>query len=261
MSFSLTVIGCGSATPVGHRLSSAFALRHRQHVFLIDCGEGTQLFLKDNHIHMQRISHILISHLHGDHFFGLVGLLSSMHLFGRSHPLAIYGPPELEHIIRYQLDVGGTVLNYPLRFVATQCGGKALLYEDDRVQIFSFPLLHSVPTTGFLFREIRRNEMHRPKTFAYCSDTFPTESVVPYVYGADMLYHEATFLDSERRLAEERFHSTAAGAAKLARQADVKKLVIGHYSARYADTSLFAEEARAFFPDVTLASEGLTVSV
>lgn len=262
MSFSFTVIGCGSATPVGHRLSSAFALRYQQHVFLVDCGEGTQMYLKDNHIHMQRIGHVLISHLHGDHFFGLVGLLSSMHLFGRSHPLTVYGPPELEQIVRCQLDAGNTVLGYPLHFVPTQAERQVLLYENPRLQLFSFPLQHSVPTTGFLFRE-RVNSLspRPPKSVAYCSDTAYDESLIPYVQGVDLLYHESTFLNSESHLAEERFHSTAEQAATLARKAQVKKLLLGHYSARYADVQLFLTEAQPLFPEVLLAQEGLTVNV
>lgn len=261
MSFSLTVIGCGSATPVGTRLSSAFALRHRRQVFLIDCGEGTQMHLKEHHIHMQRISHVLVSHLHGDHFFGLAGLLSSMHLFGRSHPLNVFGPPELEHIIRYQLEVGGTELRYPLTFVPTQAEEPQLLFSDGHVEVMSFPLMHSLPTTGFLFREIRQNERHRPKSFAYCSDTCYTESILPYVKGVDLLYHESTFLRGEERLAVERFHSTAEQAAMLAQKAEVKRLLLGHYSARYSDTHSFLEEAEGVFPESVLASEGLILNV
>ena len=262
MPFSLTVIGCGSATPVGHRLSSAFALRYQQRVFMIDCGEGTQMHLKDNHIHMQRISHVLISHLHGDHFFGLVGLLSSMHLFGRNCPLTVFGPPELESLIRSQLDVGKTVLGYPLFFVPTRTDGPAVLLEDRQLQLFSFPLQHSVPTTGFLFRERGKALSPTPqKSFAYCSDTAYDESLVPYIQGVDLLYHESTFLNSESKLAEERFHCTAEQAAVLARKAQVKKLLLGHYSARYADVQLFMKEAQPLFPEVMLAQEGLTVNV
>jgi ribonuclease Z len=262
MSFSLTVIGCGSATPVGHRLSSAFALRCRQRVFMLDCGEGSQMYLKDNHIHMQRISKVLISHLHGDHFFGLVGLISSMHLFGRKHQLTVYAPPALEQIVRYQLEVGGTELNYPLSFVATRTDGCDLLFEDQELQVFSFPLRHSVPTTGFLFREkAKERAVSPPKSFAYCSDTAYEESIIPYISGVDLLYHEATFLENERQLAEDRLHATAEQAAKMARLAGVKKLLLGHFSARYAALEPFIEEAQRCFPDVMLASEGLTVNV
>ncbi len=262
MSSSLTVIGCGSATPVGHRLSSAFAFRHQHRVFLVDCGEGTQMFLKDNHIHMQRISHVLVSHLHGDHFFGLVGLISSMHLFGRDYPLTVIGPPELEHIIRCQLEAGDTELSYPLQFVHTCSDGLNLLWEDRDLQLYSFPLNHSVPTTGFLFREKEKPPFMRPpKSFAYCSDTVYDESLVSYIQGVDLLYHESTFLESESQLAQDRLHSTAGQAAMIARMAMAKKLLIGHYSARYSDLQLFKREAEKIFPEVMLASEGLIVNL
>lgn len=261
MSFSLTVIGCGSATPVGHRLSSAFALKHSQHVFLIDCGEGTQVYLKDNHIHMQRIGRIFISHLHGDHYFGLVGLISSMHLLGRNQPLTVYGPPELEHIVRYQLEVGGTELCFPLHFVPTQTEKPELLLDTRSEQVYSFPLQHSVPTTGFLFREKKSADAQTaPKSFAYCSDTAYAESIVPFIRNVDVLYHESTFLETEARLAEERLHSTATQAARIAWQAEAGKLLLGHYSARYADTRLFLQEAVEIFPDAVLAAEGLTLN-
>ena len=220
------------------------------------------MYLKDNHIHMQRISKVFISHLHGDHFFGLVGLISSMHLFGRNHQLTVYGPPALEQIVRHQLEVGGTELCYPLSFVGTRTDGPELLYEDQELQVCSFPLRHSVPTTGFLFRE-RGNSLspRPPKSVAYCSDTAYDESLIPYVQGVDLLYHESTFLNSESHLAVERFHSTAEQAATLARKAQVKKLLLGHYSARYADVQFFLKEAQPLFPDVMLAQEGLTVNV
>ncbi len=258
MSFSLTVIGCGSATPVGHRLSSAFVLRHNQRFFLIDCGESTQMHLKDNHIHMQKISHILISHLHGDHYFGLVGLISSLHLFGRRNPLYVYGPPELEQIVRMQLEVGQTELSYPLRFVVTGRDSQQLLFEDKTMEVYSFPLVHGMHTTGFLFREkpSERGETP-PKSFAYCSDTAYTETILPYVENVDVMYHESTFLESESRLAEERFHSTALQAARLARKAGVKHLLLGHYSARYATVQEFYDEAVSEFPDVRTAFEGM----
>lgn len=261
MSFSLTVIGCGSATPVGHRLSSAFALKHNQHVFLIDCGEGTQLYLKDYHIHMQRISRIFISHLHGDHFFGLVGLISSMHLLGRNQPLTVYGPPELEHIIRSQLEVGNTELCFPLHFVSTQTENLELLLDTKSEQVYSFPLQHSVPTTGFLFLEKKSEDARTPaKRFAYCSDTAYTESILPFIGKVDVLYHESTYLESEARQAAERMHSTAVQAATVARKAEAGRLLLGHYSARYGDTRPFLQEAAEIFPDAVLAAEGLTLN-
>ena len=304
MGFTLTVIGCGSATPVGHRLSSAFILKRENQTFMIDCGEASQLFLKDYQVRMQRIGQIYISHLHGDHFFGLVGLLSSMHLFGRKHPLHLFAPPALEQIIQMQLDAGGTVLQYPLVFHPTQDRTEVLLYEDDGLEVRSFPLNHGLPTTGFLFREkerqrsisktfleehtlspeemrcIRRGEDYTdpqgvvwpnaeitrpsrltPKSFAYCSDTIYDESIIPYIRHVDLLYHETTFLEGEAELAESRFHTTARQAAMIAKKAEVKKLLVGHYSARYKGIQCFVDEASEIFDDVVAASEGLVLDI
>lgn len=263
MSFSFIVIGCGSATPIGHRLSSAFILKHNRSVFLIDCGEGSQMYLKENHVHLQRINQIFISHLHGDHFFGLIGLLSSMHLFGRNIPLTIYAPRELEAIIKLQLKAGATVLSYPLFFRQTQNEEKELLYEDKEVEVYSFPLNHSIPTTGFLFKEkIKPNyPIFVPKSFAYCSDTAYSEAIIPYIKGVDLLYHESTFMESDIQIAESRQHSTARQAAKIAKMANVKRLLIGHYSARYSDVQCFLEEAKLEFQNVLMAFEGLCINI
>ena len=277
MGFTLTVIGCGSATPVGHRLSSAFVLKKENSCFLIDCGEASQLHLKDNHIRMQRIEHIFISHLHGDHYFGLVGLLSSMHLFGRRAPLHLYGPPALETIVNMQLEAGCTELLYPLHFHPTQDREFALLYEDRTISVYSFPLDHGMPTTGFLFKEnvpervvpaqylsdvlAAARPKSLPKSFAYCSDTAYNEDIIPYIKGVDLLYHEATFLESEVDLAKSRFHTTARQAAQLARKAEVKKLLVGHYSARYAGTHEFVVEASEYFSPVLPATEGLVLEI
>lgn len=262
MSLTLTVIGCGSATPVGHRLSSAFVLRHNRQVFMIDCGEGAQMYLKENHIHMQRIQHILISHLHGDHYFGLVGLLSSMHLFGRDYPLTVYAPPELEHIVRYQLEVGQTELSYPLRFVSLTGEEAFRIFDDKGLEVSAFPLQHGLPAYGFVFKEkTRPGGLNPARSFAYCSDTVYTESILPHIQGVDLLYHESTFLESERNLAEKRLHSTAHQAAMLAQKAGVGKLLLGHYSARYADIQAFQAEAGEIFPQVELAREGLQLTI
>ena len=229
---------------------------------MIDCGEASQLFLKDNHIRMQRISHVFISHLHGDHYFGLVGLLSSMHLFGRKHPLHLFAPPELEQIIRMQLDAGGTVLQYPLFFHSTRDRSVDLLFEDKELEVYSFPLRHGLPTTGFLFKEKPRTSSRQlPKSFAYCSDTIYDVSIIPYIRQVDLLYHETTFLESEAALAESRFHTTARQAAQIARQAEVGRLMIGHYSARYSNIQDFVREASEVFPTVIPASEGLVYTI
>ena len=168
MSFELTILGCGSATPTSNQNPTAQLLKMRERFFLVDCGEGTQQQLRRVRAKFSRINHIFISHLHGDHYFGLPGLLSSFHLLGRSKDLHVYGPPELEHILQTIFRASNTTLVYPLHFHPTQDKEMQLLMEDDKVEVFSFPLKHSVPVTGFLFREkIRERNVIREKLAEY----------------------------------------------------------------------------------------------
>lgn len=302
MLLKLIVIGCGSATPVGQRISSAFALKKENEIFLIDCSEGTQMHLKRYGIRMQKISRIFISHLHGDHYFGLIGLLSSLHLFGRTEPLHVYGQLPLKNIIDIQMKAGNTDLSYPLYFHEIKAEEPAIIFEDDTITVETFPLIHSVPTNGFVFREkpkrpklnksfvekyapsiewiqrIKAGEdfideegtvlpnktitsvsSYKPKMFAYCSDTIYTETITPYIKEADLLYHEATFMDDMKYAAKEKLHTTASEAANIAKIAHVKQLLIGHYSARYAILEPLLAEAKAIFPETLAADEGLVI--
>jgi len=151
--FNLTILGSSSATPTSERNPTAQLLSHGEKLFLIDCGEGTQVSLRRMHIRFQRIRHVFISHLHGDHFYGLIGLISSMHLLGRTKPLTIYGPPLLKEILDIQLKASLTTLLYPLEFHETQAEKPEVIFEDDIIKVSSFPMLHRIPTTGFLFQE------------------------------------------------------------------------------------------------------------
>jgi ribonuclease Z len=304
MSFKLYVIGCGSATPVGQRISSSFALKKDNDFFLIDCCEGAQMKLKPLGIKMNKISRIFISHLHGDHYFGLVCLLSTFHLFGRKEPLHLYGHPLLKEIIDIQMKAGNTELSYPFYFHEILPENPGLIYEDDIFSIITFPLIHSVATNGFLFQEkphsvnidksfvekyhpsveaiqrIKAGEDYvdenntillnseitlpstfKPKSFAYCSDTVYTETILPYIQGVDLLYHEATFMDDMKDVAIDKLHATASQAAEIAKLAQVKRLLIGHYSARYAQLEPLLNEALAIFPQTIAAEEGLVVEV
>lgn len=304
MSFKLYVIGCGSATPVGQRISSAFALKKDNEVFLIDCSEGAQMRLKPLGIRMNKISRIFISHLHGDHYFGLVCLLSTFHLFGRKEPLHVYGHSLLREIVDIQMKAGNTELSYPFYFHEITDDKSSIVFEDDNIVIETFPLIHSVPTNGFLFREkphklninknfietynpsieaiqrikagenytdengkiflnneITSSSSFKPKSFAYCSDTVYTESILSYIRNVDLLYHEATFMDDMKNVAEDKLHATASQAAEIAKLADVKRLLIGHYSARYASLEPLVNEARAVFPQTIAAEEGLIIEV
>jgi len=278
-------------------------LNVNERLFLIDCAEGTQLQIRKFHIHFQRIQRIFISHLHGDHFFGLIGLLNSLHLLGRTEELHLYGPPMLKEIIDLQLEASQTTLNFPLYFIPLSFSGFDLIYENDKITVHSFPLKHSVPTCGFLFREksqerrIRKDILTRvnipvsarhsikmgldftdekgrvfrneeltldpasPRSYAYCSDTAYTEDILPFIQECDLLYHETTFMQNKAENAREKQHSTTIEAATLAKKAHVKKLLIGHFSARYDDLQPLLDEAKSVFPETILAEDGITVTI
>ncbi len=296
--FEVTVLGCSSATPTSKRNPSAQLLNIAERYFLIDCGEGTQMQLRKFKIKFQRISHILISHLHGDHYYGLMGLLSSMHLLGRTTDLHLYGPPPLKEIIDIQYRYSDTRLHYKLIFHPMDTQGPALIFEDEKVTVHTIILNHRIACTGFLFREkdkprkiskesIREyaipfselNEIKKGNDFttkegqrisneqitggplhrfsyAYCSDTCFDEKVIEQVKQVDLLYHEATFLDEMLKRAKETYHTTAREAGTVAARAGVKKLMIGHYSARYSDLQPLLLESQSVFENTVLALEG-----
>lgn len=299
--FKVTVLGNGSAVPTEHQNPSAQMLQFGHRRFLIDCGEGTQMQMLKYQISRKNLSHIFISHLHGDHYFGLVGLISTLHLYGRRQPLHVYGPEPLEEIIQLYLRHSQTRLQFPLLFHVL--GDAAIIYEDNTVEISCFPLNHRIPTSGFVFREkekernLRKDfvaryapdveQMHRvkrgadfvlpdgnvlenaeitldpslPRSYAYCSDTAYNQKIIPFIRSVDMLYHEATFDDAMEDVAAEKFHSTARQAAQIAAKAGVGKLLLGHFSARFSDVDHLLEEAREVFKNTMLSKQGETYAV
>lgn len=301
--FELLILGSSSASPTAERNQSAQLLNIAERFFLIDCGEATQIQLRKFKAKFQRIDHIFISHLHGDHFFGLPGLLGSMHLLGRQQELTIYGPPALKEVLDLIHRISETKLNYEVKWHFTSDKAMDLLFEDDKVEVFSFPLKHRIYCTGFLFREkpyprkidkylMEKHEVStahvhllragkdvenekgelvpnalvtldppKNRSYAYCSDTKYDESIVKYIQGVDLLYHESTFLDDKQERAAQTYHSTAKQAAGIARMAGVKKLLLGHYSARYGNLEQFREEASQIFDNCMLSVEGSTISV
>lgn len=303
LQFEVTILGSGAALPTSQRNPSAQYISCNDRHLLIDCGEGTQNQLRKFGIKLQKISHIFISHLHGDHFFGLVGLLSSMHLLGRDKGITIYGPPELEQLIRPQLEIGGARLAFPLNFIAVKASEPGLIFEDKLVEVTAFPLRHRIPTCGFRINEkprersldgdqfradklslelipaLRRGEdvtlpdgriiladdytfpPKPPRSYVYCSDTAYDESILPYITGADVLYHEATFLESMSDRAKETFHSTALQAAKIAQKAGVQRLFLGHLSARYNDGLEHHAEAKVIFAEVMVVEDGMVIQL
>lgn len=216
--FELLILGTSSASPTSERNSSSQLLNIAERFFLIDCGEATQIQLRKYKAKFQAIDHIFISHLHGDHFFGLPGLLGSMHLLGRKQTLTIYGPKQLKEIIDLLNSVSNTHLNYEIKWVFTSDDGLQLIFEDQKVQVFSFPLKHRIFCTGFLFREkdLPRNidkflleklnisfaDIHALKagkdivnqngeTILNKDATIDPPKARSYAYCSDTLYHEA----------------------------------------------------------------------
>jgi ribonuclease Z len=294
----LSILGCNSATPFENSHTTSQVLEVKNHLFLIDCGEGTQIQLRNQKIKFSRIKHIFISHLHGDHFYGLVGLISTFRLLGRTSDLNVYGPKGIKEVITLQLKLANSWTNYNLFFHELDSKTSQIIFEDDDLLVKTIPLDHRVYTNGFLFQEksgqrrldiqkiedfnikpfdyqnlklgkdliteegkIIQNqsltlEPHPVKNYAFCSDTSYNESIVPLIEFVDLLYHEATFLDSHANLAKKTKHSTAKQAAKIAKLSKVKRLILGHFSSRYKDKTQFITEAKSVFEKVELASDG-----
>ncbi len=301
--FDVYILGCGSALPTRHHLPASQIVDIRGKLFMIDCGEGTQLQFRNTRLNYNKIYDIFISHLHGDHCFGLIGLISTMGMLGRIAKLTIHAPDGLERLLRPQLDFFCRELPYEVKILSFNTESSEIIYEDKSVEVLTIPLKHRIPSAGFLFRE-KPKELHvikemidfhnvpvreiqsikkgfdyikpdgdvvpnslltKPatpsKSYAYCSDTSYTESIIQYIKGIDLLYHEATFCELEKDRAKSTMHSTAAQAAKIAGLASVKKLLIGHYSARYPNDKLFLKEAKTEFENVVLADENQKIEV
>lgn len=298
MTFEVYILGSSSATPIYQRHPTAQVLNIHEKLFLVDCGEGTLIQLNRYHIRFHRINHIFISHLHGDHYLGLMGLMSTMHLQGRSEELHLYCQPELKEMVDIQLLHSQTQLRYPVVYHFLDHKNPEVIYEDEDIIVNTIILSHRIPCTGFIFREkpklrklIREQlvhfnipvhaysnlkngkdytdekgtvipnielttDPHTPRSYAFCSDTIYDETLVPLLKHIDLLYHESTFLSDKADRAKETFHSTAAQAATIAKMAEVKRLIIGHFSARYKNLYPLLEEAQSVFKNTTLAVEG-----
>lgn len=300
MKFEVTILGSSSATPIFNRNPTAQALNINERIYLIDCGEGTQQQMLRYDIKSSRIDHIFISHLHGDHYLGLVGLLSSMHLNGRIKPIKLYCPAPLKEIVDLQLILSETPLQYDIEYKFTNPDNPEVILQNQDITVESIPLDHGMACTGFLFREKKRLrkllkekideikvpvssytslkkgadyvdpngitykndtltiDSAAPKTYIYCSDTLYNEKYFKQIRNADLLYHEATFLNNLLDRANETHHTTALQAGEIALKTHAKKLLIGHFSARYKTLSELLEEARSIFPATELALEGKT---
>ena len=295
---NLQILGSGAATPTLSRGVTAQYLNFNERKILIDCGEGTQLQLRKFKVKFQRIQYIFISHLHGDHYLGLFGLLSSMHLLGRKTDIHIFAPPELEQIMELQFRLTYVKLNFNLIFHSVEVKEKTLMFEDNSIEVFAFPLKHRIPCYGYLFKEKKKERgiikskidelklsiaeivqlkrsndvtresgevlnhlelTHEPakeQSYAFCTDTKYIESLNEIVKDVDILYHEATFTHDLLDRAKATYHTTGKQAATLAKNANVKQLILGHFSQRYGDTSEIEQEAKIIFENTKCVRDG-----
>lgn len=297
-------MGCGSAIPTQYRNASAQMVDYNGNLFLVDCAEGTQMLMRKYQMRFASLHHIFISHLHGDHFYGLFGLLSSLSMLGQRGTLYIHCPKGLKEMLTSEHtplsleDVG-----LDLNFIELDPDGMSLTMDGKRLEVYSFPLRHRVPTWGFLFREkpqqpnIRKEAIQKyglsiaeivaikegsdlrldngavipnseltipprtPLSYAYVSDTTMLDSVPDCVRHSTVLYHEATYDNSLAARAKETFHCTAGQAAEIARRAEVGRLYLGHFSARYNSVSLLEKQARDVFPDTYACKDGLLIDI
>lgn len=258
----VTILGCGSAKPTRITSPSGQLVEMCDKSFLVDCGEGVQIAMQRIGVRTSRLYSIFISHLHGDHCFGLVGLLTTLAMQRRTQPMHIYAHGDLQKLLTPLLEYHCADRQYEIIFHTINPRKSEVIFEDRTVSVETIPLKHTVPCCGFLFKETHRvaqedgSFVYRTrKRYAYCSDTMYSEKIIPIISGVDMLYHESTFLEQNAVRARDTKHSTASQAAQIARLAQVGNLLLGHYSARVTDHSLFEQEAKQFFPNVQLAAE------
>lgn len=294
---AVTILGNNSAIPAHDRHPTAQVIQNAEQSFLVDCGEGTQMQLNKYKLRTGKINHIFISHLHGDHYFGLIGLLTSLGLLGRKNDLHLYANKLLQQIIELQLNAASAVLPYTLHFHHLE--KEEIIFEDKKIKIECFAVKHRIECWGFLFSEkknIRKlnieevkkyniphefyEDLHQgkdyvlpdkniiknellttaaspPKRYAYCADTIYDETLIDKIKNVDLLYHEATYLHVLKERAANRYHCTSEEAATLAKKAGVKKLIIGHFSSMYETLDEFKTEACNIFANTELALEGV----
>ena len=301
--FKVTILGNGSAVPTATQHPTSQIVLMDNEKLMIDCGEGAQMQMIKYQIKHRHLNRIFISHLHGDHYFGLFGLISTFHLFGRERPLELFAPAELEALLEHQLRISNTRLRFPLNFYPLEDYKNMPLITFNGFEVKTFPLYHRMPAWGLRIthsdRELKIDKefiaRHHPsveqilkikqgadfitktgerlankritlppkpeRAYVYCSDTAYNENLIEAAKDADLLYHEATFDSSLKEEALARYHSTSVDAATIARKANVKKLLLGHFSARFEDLSELLEQARSVFPNTLLSREGETYQV
>jgi ribonuclease Z len=298
LSFKITILGSSGALPAYGRHPASQLVEIQNRSFLVDCGEGTQMQLMRLQVNFHRVNHIFISHLHGDHYLGLMGLIFTMHLQRRVNDLHVYSHRGLDEIITTHLRYSRSAPGFKIIFHLLEKGIKEIIFEDEVLTVETIPLSHKIRCSGFLFKEktkprridktrlpeglliqqvaglknghdvhdesgalLYKNESltfepRKSRSYAYCSDTVFDEGLVSQLKSIDLLYHEATFMTDEESKARETKHSTAKQAAMIAKLAEVDKLLVGHFSARYKDLTPILEEAKSIFANTELAIEG-----
>lgn len=307
MNFTVHILGTASALPTTQRFPSAQVVDVRGRLFMIDCGEGAQIQLRKAKVSFLNIEHICLSHIHGDHIFGIFGLLSTMGLMARKAPLNIFAPSGFAPILEFFKTQFGEGLLFDIHFIPLEMTSPEVVYESRTTELLAFPLNHRVETFGFIIREkmpqrnvrkeaiskynlsltdigtlkrgedvvresidgetivIRNDDVtyyrYLPRSYAYCSDTAPFAELPEWVRGADLLYHEATFPQEMAEMAEKTFHSTTIQAATVAKDAGVKKLIVGHYSSRFPSVDFYLDEIQTIFPEASLAHDGDVIEI
>ncbi|TAG12407.1 MAG: ribonuclease Z [Sphingobacteriia bacterium] len=299
--FAVTILGNNSALPAYDRHPTAQVITIDDQLLLIDCGEGTQMQLSRYKVRRGKLNHIFISHLHGDHYFGLIGLITSMGLLGREQPLYLYAPSGLDAIIELQLKVAATTLPFELVFHPLE--KETILIDSHKFSVSCFATQHRIPCWGFLVREkkwprkidtnklksfeiptgfypaLKKGEDYThqdgsiiynhqvtvsnsaPRSYAYCADTIYDERLAEITKEVNLLYHESTYLKEMEDRAAERFHSTTVQAATIALKANAKRLLLGHFSSKYEQLNDYLSEAITIFPNTQLAIEGVTFRI
>ena len=263
---AVTILGNNSALSMHDRHQTAQLVTANDQLFLVDCGESTQTQMQRYKIRKSKIDHIFISHLHGDHYYGLPGLLNTFTLNNRTEPLHLYATPALKEVLDLMLKVSGS--SFGFEFIFHPITETGLLLELPEISVSCFPVAHRIACWGFLFtvkekperiKDGERMRAAKPSlSYAYCADTRYDESILEHVSGCNLMYHETTYLDDQAEKAGARFHSTSTQAATIALKANAGRLLMGHFSSKYPDLAPFEAEARRTFPGAELSKEGVT---
>ena len=299
----LKILGSQGALPKRGMYSSSQILNIKNKHILIDCPEGIQFQLKNFRIKFSKIDFILISHAHGDHYFGLIGLISTYSLLRRKNKLTVFCPRVVSEILNTQMKISSMFLSYELEIIELNSNDSEKIYESKDFSVSTIPLKHSIYCNGFLFQEknnkrklnvdlamkLNINKVYynkltkgenvfnekgdeidyrevtskglKNKSYAYCSDTTYYPSIIEKITNVDVLYHESTFLEKDKEKAKLAMHSTAMDAAKIARDAQVNKLILGHFSSRYENLDLFVNEVKQIFQNIELAFDGKDIDI